>query len=130
MAKYYHPDVLDNGLQYIITNCDEIVLLKGFNASTFTWTDVYTTDKLGTAAISGGDITLGNQGTNGRQAQVVQKTINGALASGAGPDLHVALVDVSATKVLAVTDETSDQQIYANNDVTIPPWNCKMNQPT
>lgn len=44
-------------------------------------------------------------------------------------DLHVAIVDVTETKVLAVTDESTNQVITAGNVVNIPAFNLKNNQP-
>ena len=126
MAKWYHPDVLDNGLSLLDTAVTSMHLISAYSAGD-AFATVTTTNSLGSVAIAGGDITLANQGTNGRQAAVAAKTITGATASGAAPDLHIALVD--GTRVLAVTDETSDQEIFNGNDVNVPGFNCKMNQP-
>lgn len=127
MAKWYHPDVLDNGLSELDTAVTTMHLITAFTPGD-SFATVTSTNSIGSVAIAAGDIVLEDQGTNGRQAAVAAKTITGASASGAAPDLHVALVD--GTRVLAVTDETSDQEIFAGNDVNIPAFNCKMNQPT
>jgi hypothetical protein len=129
MAKWYDLKVLNEGLTIIDTDANQLHLLKAYTAGD-NYTTVTTTNTLGNVTLAAGDITLGNQGTNGRQAIVAQKTITGAIASGGTPDLHVALVDTVNSLVLAVTDETSDQEIFSGNDVTVPTFNCKMNQPT
>ena len=126
MAKWYHPDVLDNGLSLLDTGVTNMHLITAFTPGD-SFATVTTTNSIGSVAIAAGDIVLANQGTNGREAQVAAKTITGASASGAAPDLHIALVD--GTRVLAVTDETSDQEIFAGNDVNVPAFACKMNQP-
>lgn len=126
MAKYYHPDVLDQGLAVLDTQVTTLHLLKAYTQGD-NYTTVTVTNSLGSVAIAAGDIVLQNQGTLGRQAAVAAKTITGALASGVSPNLHVALVD--GTRVLAVTDETSDQQIFSGNNVNVPAFNCRMNQP-
>lgn len=126
MAKWYHTDVLDNGLSVLDTAVTQLHLLKAYSAGD-SYATVTTTNSLGSVAIAAGDIVLANQGTNGRQATVAAKTITGCTASGAAPNLHIALVDGS--RVLAVTDETSDQEIFNGNDVNVPTFACKMNQP-
>lgn len=129
MAKWYDAKVLDEGLTILDTDANELHLLRAYSAAD-NYVTVTSTNSLGSVAIAGGDITLGAQGTNGRQAVVAQKTVLSATASGVTPDLHVALVDTVNSLVLAVTDETSDQEIFGGNNVTIPTFNCKMNQPT
>jgi hypothetical protein len=45
-------------------------------------------------------------------------------------DLHLAFLDVTGTKVLLVTDETTEQTITATNPVTLPSIVYSVPQPT
>ena len=85
-------------------------------------------NKVMTIDMAGGDLSLANFGTYGRQLDVAEKS-GSASASATSPDLHVAIVDVTNTKVLAVTDETSDQDITNGNPITVPAFAIKIGQP-
>lgn len=130
MPKFYNPDVLDNGLQYIIDQAAgnvDLLLIEGYTQG-----DSYATvdaAKLCTVDLVGGDMTLGNQGTLGRELTVAAKTGTASGSSGATPDLHIAIVDVTNSAVLAVTDETSDQVITSGNPINFPSFALQMNQP-
>ena len=127
MPKYFHPDVLDNGLNNIKTNADNLHLIKNYAAA-----DSYATvvgNSVASAATVSGDYVLGNQGVNGRQLATPAKAPSASASSTGGDDLHIAYVDSVGLKVLAVTDETSDQVITSGNAVNIPTLNLKMNQP-
>lgn len=133
MPKYYHPDLLDNGLDYVrarIAAGDTVTLhvIKTYAAA-----DAYATvsgNSVGSVALAAGDLTLGNQGTNGRQVTVAAKNIAAASAgSGASPDLHIAILNETASKVMVVTDESSDQVITAGNPISVSAWAIKANQP-
>lgn len=129
MPKYLHPDVLDNGLQEILDkaagNVDMLLIASYSQGQAYATVD---SNKLATINLAGGDFTLEADGTYGRRLRVAEKT-GSASASDAAPDLHVAIVDVTNTLVLAVTDETSDQAITSGNPITIPTFNIVMNQP-
>ena len=129
MPKYLHPDVLDNGLQYIIDqaagNVDMLLIDSYSLGQAYATVD---SNKLMTIQMIGGDFALSNFGTYGRQLDVAEKS-GSATAGAAAPDLHVAIVDVTNTKVLAVTDETSDQDITNGNPITVPTFAIKMAQP-
>ena len=86
-------------------------------------------DSVASAATVSGDYVLGNQGVNGRQLATPAKAPSASASSIGGDDLHIAYVDSVGLKVLAVTDETSDQVITSGNAVNIPTLNLKMNQP-
>lgn len=119
MARWLHPDVLDNGLAYLKTNCDRISILQAYAAG-----DSYATvagNSVCDIAASTADFTLGNGSySNSRKIAVIAKAANATANSGADPDLHFAYLDTANSKVLGVTDETSDQQIYSGNLVFCP----------
>ena len=130
MPKYIHPDVIDNGLQHIIDQAAgnvDMFLIKAYAQG-----DSYATvvgNNNGTINTAAGDYTLGDSGTYDRKLTVSEKS-GSASGSASAPDLHIAIVDVSSTKVLAVTDETSDQDITAGNPITVPTFDIIVSQPT
>ena len=130
MPKYYHPDVLDNGLQFILdsvnSNNVDMLLIDSYSQG-----QAYSTVN-GNAVMSIdlvlGDFTLGNQGTFGRELVVAEKA-GTASGDAPSPDLHVAIVDVTDSKVLVVTDETGDADVSTSQPITIPTFDIRMNQP-
>jgi len=128
MPKYLHPDVLDNGLQHIIDQAAgnvDLLLIDGYTQG-----NAYATvDAAKVMAIDlvAGDLALGNNGT-GRKLTVAEKS-GTASGSATNPDLHVAIVDVTNSKVLAVTNETGDADIAVSDPKTLPTFDIRMNQP-
>lgn len=133
MAKFFHPDLLDFGLDRVrakiaASNTVKLHYLKAYTAG-----DSYSTvsgNSLGSVALAELDLTLGDQGTNGRQVAVAAKNVTATADSGATPDTHGAILDETESKVLVVTDETINQQIYTGNIIALPTWAFKQNQPT
>jgi hypothetical protein len=126
MARYEHPDALDNGLAYIRSNADKLVLI-----STYTFGDSYATvvaNLLAEADIDSSDMTLGDSGDN-RTLTIAGQTDASANASGGGADSHVALLDAGASKVLWVTEENEAQSIVAGNPVAIGGFVITKSQP-
>lgn len=127
MAKWFHPDVLDKGLTELAKG-DSLRLIKAYSAGD-SYSTVDSTNTIMSIALTGGDFTLGNQGTNGREQTLAAKSGVASAASGSSPDLHVAIVDTSSSTVLAVTDETTDRVVLISDPVNIPSFKLKMNQP-
>lgn len=204
MPKYYHPDILDYGLDRVrakiaATNTVKLHALKAYTAG-----DAYSTangNSIGSVALATDDLALSNQGSNGRQLTIAAKNItatadaaqiaSGTATSGGNTtltdstkswstdqhlgrvvkitggtgsgqskrisantatqltvesawstnpdatsqykilyDLHAAILDQTDSKVLIVTDETSNQQVLTDNTIAMPAWNAKQNQPT
>jgi hypothetical protein len=126
MAKFFNTDVFDNGLNQIVNDANQIHLISNYTAG-----DSYATvtgNSLGNAALAGGDKTLSAEGT-GRK--VTTGAVSGtATATDASPtDLHFALIDTVNSKVLAVTDETTDQGITSGNTLNFPSLNWIIAQP-
>jgi len=120
MAKWVHPDEMDNGLSAIKTNANAQWLLKAYAAA-----DSYATcsgNMIAEVAMASGDYTLADGASSSRTLTTASgKTDSAANAnSGATPNLHIAFVDTVNSKVLWVTDETTDQVITAGNPVTFP----------
>jgi len=130
MATWYDTTALDALLNEIKTTCDEIWLLETYTEGQ-DWATVLS-NKIGSAAITSGDFT----GPVASTAPLDRKlTFNGATGAASGdssgsPDLHIAIVNTSGSKVLAVTDETSDQVINDLNPITFPSFFLETKQPT
>ena len=125
MATYAHPDVLDNGLNYIKTNCNKIAVV-----SAYTFGDSYATvngNILAEAAMTSTDFTLGDSGNSRTLTTAAGKSDSAANATGAAS--HIAFVDTAASKVLRVTEETSGQTINTGNQVNFPSSVYTSNQP-
>lgn len=125
MAKYAHPDVLDNGPAYVKANATRMLLLSGYAAG-----DNYATvvaAKLAEVTIAPSDMTLTNNGAGRRLVGPTGKQAT-VSASSASPDLHVAFTD-GVGKVLLVLDETSNQPITSGNPITFPVANYNLPQP-
>lgn len=116
MAKYAHPDVLDNGPTYIKTNCNKMVL-----TSAYTFGDSYATviaNLLAEVTMATGDFTFSTVGNDRALTTAAGK--QDAAANAGGVASHLAFVDTVASKVLWVTEETSGQTIVLGNPVTFP----------
>lgn len=116
MAKWAHADVLDNGINYIKTNCNKVAVISAYTAG-----DSYTTvsgNILAEATMASGDFTLGTSGSNRTLTTASGKQDTSANASGTAS--HFAFVDTANSKVLWVTEETSGQTIVLGNPVTFP----------
>lgn len=131
MPRYAHADVLDNGPKYIKDNCNKVILLSAYTTSYATANGA---NKVAEAALVTGDFALA--GADGA-ARVLTATLTGksggnalqAVADGTG--MHLAFVDTATSKVLYVTEESSDQAITNGNPVQFNSNPTYMaNQPT
>lgn len=119
MTKYAHPDVLDNGPAYIKANCNKVILITAYST---VYATVNGANKIAEAALVTGDFAIA--GADGA-ARVLTATLTGksmgnalqGLADGTG--MHLAFVDTANSKVLYVTDESSDQPITNGNPVQL-----------
>ena len=118
MSRFAHSDVLDNGPAYVKTNCNKVILIDAYS-------DVYATvngaNKVAEAALVTGDFAIA--GAAGA-ARTLTATITGKAGGNAiktvadGTNMHIAFVDTVASKVLYVTEESSNQAITSGNPVT------------
>jgi hypothetical protein len=116
MAKYAHPDVLDQGPNFIKTNCNKMAVIDAY-----TFGDTYATvngNILAEAAMTSTDFTLASSGNDRTLTSAAGKSDTSANATGAAS--HIAFVDTVNSKVLWVTEETSGQTITAGNPVNFP----------
>lgn len=136
MAKYkwLNDNMFDSGLNYIETT----LIGGGKTIKEHVIKDYASGDSYATVtgnsciayAITAGDLAVAAH-TTGRKLTVSAKSGSNATAnSGAGPNLHIALVNETDNTVLAVTSESTDQVITSGNPVTIPGWSINFPQPT
>lgn len=116
MAKWANADVLDNGPNYIKTNCNKLALISSYTAGAS-----YATVNaaiLAEVTMATGDFTLGASGSDRTLTTAAGKQDASANASGGSASNHLAFVDTINSKVLWVTEETSGQAVTAGNPVT------------
>ena len=127
MAKYAHPDVLDNGINYIKANCNKIALISSYAVG-----DSYATVNeriLAEATLTNADFTLSSSGNNRVLTTAAGKQDTSANATGGSATNHIAFLDTVNSKVLWVTQETTGQAITAGNPVTFPSLTYTVRQP-
>jgi len=128
MAKWVDSDVLDLGINRIKTNANVMHLLKAYAAG-----DSYATvlgNSIANVSMASGDYTLASSSSNRTLTTAAGKSSNATANSGASPNLHLAFVDSVNSKVLWVTDETSDQVVTSGNPIAYPSVVYTSNQPT
>lgn len=125
MGKSVHNDVLDGALDIIKNNC---TLQTVCSAEPTTYTEAQTTYALADVTMTGTDFTHADGDTSGRKTTVSAKS--SVLIDTTGTATHVALCDVTNTKLLYVTTCTS-QALTANgsNTVNIPAWDIEIADP-
>lgn len=127
MAKYACAEFLDGGFTYFMANVTKIVLLKAY-ADADAYATVNVTNNICEVAVVSGDFTLAGADNAARTMTSATKSGTASAGSGATPDLHIAFL--SGTKVLYVTDETSDQVVTSGNTVNFPAIVYTRGQPT
>lgn len=129
--KEYSPLVFDNGLNEIVSNANALWLVKDPVANDAINNNYAALDakRVASVTLAGGDKVLADY-ASGRQVTTAAKTDSAADAdSVGGDDLHFALVDTVNSRVLAITDETTDQAITSGNGVNLPSLGWKIAQP-
>lgn len=128
MAKYAHQQVLDNGLNYIKTNCNKVALI-----SSYTIGDSYATVTgriLAEATMAPTDFTLGSSGNDRTVTSAAGKSDTSANATGGSATNHIAFLNTTGSEVLWVTEETTGQVVTAGNPVNFPSLVYTAQQPT
>lgn len=123
MAKSVHDDVLDGALNIIKNNCTRMTLC---NAEPTTYTQGNATFALADVTMASGDFTAANGDTSGRKLTVAAKTAVPVDATGTGT--HIALLDVTNSKLLYVTTTTSTAVAIAGT-VDIGSWKVEIADP-
>ena len=127
MATYLHPDIFDNGLSELSSGTSmSIVVCDGAPTNLTEASNLLSGDGFRVSnevSLDAEGITLESI-TNGRQAAVAEQTGSVEEDSTETPELWVAIYDDS--RLLVVTDETSDQSLTADNPLTIPAFNVSI----
>lgn len=118
MSKYAHADVLDNGPQYLKTNCNKVILINAYSS---VYATVNGANKVAEAALVTGDFAIA--GADGA-SRTLTATLTGKSGGNAlqtvnpGTNMHLAFVDTVTSKVLYVIEESTDQVVTSGNPVT------------
>lgn len=124
MAKSVHDDVLDGALNIIKNNCTRMTVCS---TQPTTYTEGNATYALADVTMASGDFTAANGDTNGRKLTVAAKSAFTVDASGTAQ--HIALLDVTNSKLLYVTTCTS-QALTSGNTVSTPAWDIELADPS
>lgn len=124
MAKWAHNDVLDGGLLAIKNGAIRMLLLGSYSAG-----DSYNTvqgNKLCEVTMTSSDFIISTSGTS-RLLTTATKS-GTATAAASTPNLHIAFID-NVSKVLWVTDETTDLPVSIGLTVDFPAATYASDQP-
>lgn len=124
MAKSVHDDVLDGALNIIKNNCTRMVACS---TQPTTFTEANATFALADVTMASGDFTVANGDTSGRKVTVAAKST--VTVDTSGTYAHVALLDVTNSKLLYVTTGTS-QSLTSGNTVNFPAWDIEIADPS
>lgn len=108
MGKSAHDDMIDGALNILKNNVTRLVICS---TQPTTYTEANVTYALADVTVDGTDFTLANGDTSGRKVTVAAQS--SILIDASGTAQHIALLDVSNSKLLYVTTCTS-QAIVAN----------------
>jgi hypothetical protein len=129
MAKYASPEFLDGGFTAFKANVNRMILLKAYTAGD-NYTTVNSTNNICEVTVATGDFGLSGVDAAPRVMTSSTKSATASANSGASPDLHIAFVDTTNSKVYWVTDETSNQVVTSGNTVNFPSLTYTSAQPT
>ncbi len=123
MAKSVSTDVLDGALNVLKTSVTKMVVCS---AQPLTFTDANTTMKLAEVVMAAADFTLAAGVTSGRRVTIAAKTAVPVLTAGSAT--HLALLDVTGTRLLYVTT-SSAQALTTGGTVNITAWDVEIANP-
>lgn len=124
MGKTVHDDVLDGALDIIRNNCTRMTLCS---QEPTTYAEANATYALADVTMASGDFTKANGDTSGRKLTVAAKS--GVTVDASGTSNHVALLDVTNSKLLYVTTHTG-QALTSGNTVDIGAWDIEIADPS
>ena len=126
MGKATHDDVMDGALNVIKNNVTRQVACS---AQPTTYAEANATYAIADVTMASTDFTIANGDVSGRKVTVAAKS--GVLIDTSGTATHVALLDVTNSKLLDVTTCTS-LALTANgsNTVNFPAWDHEFTDPT
>lgn len=134
MAKWANASLQDGGSDLLrtlaaTTSRVKLHIIKAYAAND-SYATVVTTNSCGSVDMVIGDFVQSGAAGASRVTTIAAKIIASLSAgSGAGPDLHIAIVDSTGSAVLLVTDETSNQVLASGNQFNVPSWTYSVGQP-
>jgi hypothetical protein len=123
MAKSVHDDVLDGALNIIKNNATRMTLCS---QEPTTYTQGNATYALADVTMASGDFTAANGDTSGRKLTVAAKAAVPVDTGGTGT--HIALLDVTNSKLLYVTT-TASTAVAGGGTVDIGSWKVELADP-
>lgn len=132
MAKWANALVLDGGSDLIRTRAGTAARVKQHVIKAYAANDSYATvtgNSCGSVDMVVGDFVQSGAAGASRTTTVGAKAITLTANSGAGPNLHIAIVDSVSSEVLYVTDETSDQVLTSGGTANVPAYTFVIPQP-
>lgn len=129
MAKWTGIEFFDGGATAFKANVTKMYLLKAYAAND-SWATVSGNKICEVSVVSGDFVLSGASGADRVMTGPSGKSAAASAGSGAGPDLHIAFVDSTNSKVYWVTDETTDQVVTSGNTVNFPQLTYTFKQPT
>lgn len=125
MAKWTNDEVMDAALNVMKNGVTRMVACSNQPAN---FVEANATYALAPVTLASADFTIADGNTSGRKVTVAGKT---ATIATSGTATHVALLDVTNSKLLFVTTCTS-LALVANgtNTVTFPVWKIEISDPT
>ena len=124
MAKWVNLEVLDGGLNAIKNGATKLHVIASYSLN-----DTYATivsNTLAEVPLISDDFSI--SGTSNRTLELTSGKSAVAAADSIGTDLHIAFTD-GTSKVLWVTDETSNATFSAGATITFPAIAYTSNQP-
>lgn len=120
MSKYIPDGVLDDMLEVISQSCTRITICS---TQPTTYTEANATYALANVTVDSSDFTAANGDVSGRKITVAQQT--GLTITATDTAAHIALLDVSNSRLLAVTTCTS-QVVTTGNTATINSFDIEL----
>ncbi len=127
MPKFVNQNAMIAELAYIRDNANVMHVITAYTQG-----DTYATvvgNSVCSIAVTSADLPISVFGTLDEQITVASKTGTASASSPPTPDLHLAIVNSTGSAVLAVGDETTNQDIVAGNPITTPVWYIRTTQP-
>lgn len=125
-VKYSHLDVLDQGPALIKSAGTRLLLLSAYAIGDSFAT--VTANTVATANLASTDFALSTSGTSRVLTLAAGKTATASAAATGTPDLHIAITD-GTSRLLLVTDETTNQAVASGAVVTFPALSYTATQP-
>jgi len=133
MAKRVNPDLLDlllNGIKNGSGTTGPVTRMTACSAEPTTFTEGNSTFALADVTMASGDFTLANGDGGGNTPRKVTVGAKTAVpVDTTGTATHVALLDVTNSKLIEVTTCTS-QALTSGNTVNFPSWKIEVGAPT